>query len=283
MPIALRVALEDDALAVTALVNDGASEPTSEELVRQRLHAALIGGADVSITRVVATDAAGRVTGYGHALREDWMETGLFWVHIAVAPDARRLGIGSALFETLREWAMARGALSFRGEAYDDRPASYAFARRYGFQIERHIFESTLDLRAFDETTFSPALDSARVAGIRFLTMAEAGDTEEARRAIWELQRTIAQDIPGGFEVEDMPFETFVRRIRDVPGYDPALLFIAADGATWVGLARGQLPDVSDSLYNGITGVLPAWRNRAGAQTATHSRGDPARRALYAN
>jgi GNAT superfamily N-acetyltransferase len=262
MPITLRVAIEDDAPAVTAIINDGASEPTSEELVRLRLHAALTGGARASVTRMVATDAAGRVTGYGHAVREDWMEPGLFWVHIAVAPDARRLGAGSALFEALREWASARGALSFRGEAYDSQPASYAFARYCGFHIERHIFESTLDLTTFDETPFTPALNSVRASGIRFLTMAEAGDTGEARRAMWEVERAVAHDIPGGSEFEVMPFETFVTRIYDTPSYDPALLFIAADGVTWIGLARGQLPEVSDGLYNGVTGVLPAWRNR---------------------
>src|SRR5215475_279324 len=130
MPITLRVAAEDDAPAVTAIINDCASEPTSEELVRQRLHAALTGASAASVTRIVATDATGRVAGYGHALREDWMELGLFWIHIAVAPNARRQGIGRALFETLREWARSRGALSFRGEAYDSQPASYTFARR---------------------------------------------------------------------------------------------------------------------------------------------------------
>lgn len=266
MPITLRPGDADDAEAVTAIINVGAPEPAAVEQVRERLQGALAPAANRYITRLVAVDDAGRVTGYGHALREDWMDPGLFWVHIAVAPDARHQGIGAALYTTLRAWSAAHGATNFLGEARDNLEASHAFAVHCGFQRERHIFESTLDLRAFDETPFTHALDGSRAAGLRFLTMADAGDTPDARRALWELERTIGRDIPGGSEATVMPFETYSERFLDAPGYDAALQFIAADGpgehATWVGLARCEVPAESDGYYNGVTGVLPAWRNR---------------------
>jgi GNAT superfamily N-acetyltransferase len=260
MTVTLRAATEDDAPAVTTIINDGYPEPSTEEQVRERIRAALTGAH--TIIRLVADDAAGRVMGYGHALREDWMEPGLFWFHIAVAPDVRRQGTGGALFATLRDWAVARGATSLRGEARDNLPASYAFLTSHGFQVERRLFESTLDLHSFDETPFVPALDAARAAGIRFLTMADADDTDEARRALWELERAVGRDIPGGSEAAILPYETFLERVCDAPGYDPSLQFVAANDATWVGLARGEVPAASEGVYNGVTGVLLAWRNR---------------------
>jgi GNAT superfamily N-acetyltransferase len=256
----IRVAVETDAPAVTAIVNEGASEPTTVELVRERLVGALTGGDN--IIRMAATDSDGLVTGYGHVLRDDWMKSGLYYMHIAVAPDARRQGYGSALFERLHEWATPRNATAFRSDTNDSLPASYAFATHFGFQVERRIFESTLDLATFHETPFTPALDAARASGIRFLTLAEIGDTAEARRAMWEMERALGRDMPGDMEAAILPLETYLERFFDTPGYDPALQFIAADGATWVGLARGEALESSDGLYNGVTGVLPAWRNR---------------------
>jgi GNAT superfamily N-acetyltransferase len=260
MSVTIRVALESDAPAVTAIVNEGSSEPTSVELVRERLEGALTGGDN--IIRMVATVADGQVSGYGHVLRDDWMKPGLYYLHIAIAPAVRRQGYGSALFERLHEWAVPRGATAFRSDTNDRLPAGYAFATHLGFRVERRIFESTLDLATFDEAPFTPTLDAARATGIRFLTLADVGDTEETRRVLWELERTVGRDMPGEAEAAILPFETYLERFFDTPGYDPAVQFIAADGATWVGLARGETLETSDGLYNGVTGVLPAWRNR---------------------
>lgn len=49
--------------------------------------------------------------------------------------------------------------------ARDDAPDALHFAERRGFQVDRHIFESTLDLAAFDERLFVAALERARAAG----------------------------------------------------------------------------------------------------------------------
>ena len=262
--VMLRLAAEDDAPAVTAIINEGYPEPSTIEQVRERIRAALADGG--AITRLVATDAGGRVIGYGHALREDWMAPGLYWVNVAVPPEARRQGVGSALFAAVRDWAAARGATTFLAEARENLPQSRNFLERHGFLVDRHIFESTLDLAAFDETPLIPALDAVRATGLRFLTMAETGDTIEARRALWELERTVARDIPGGSESSIRPFETFLERICDAPGYRPELQFIAADGGAWIGLALAEVIPETNSMYNTVTGVLPAWRGHGVAQ-----------------
>ncbi|HUY76164.1 MAG TPA: GNAT family N-acetyltransferase [Ktedonobacterales bacterium] len=264
MDITLRPADEDDAHAVTAIINEGQPEPEEVDAVRERIRAARADGR--LITRLVATDADGHVIGYGHALREDWMATGLYWVHVAVASSARCQGVGDALFGAARDWATARGATTFLGAARDNLPESRRFTERHGFRLDRHIFESTLDLAAFDAAPFTAAIDATRASGLRFLTMADAGDTSDAHHALWELERTVARDIPGGSESVIRPFEAFAQRVFDATGYRPELQFIAADGDTWTGLALTEIAPETNSLYNNITGVLPAWRGRGVAQ-----------------
>jgi GNAT superfamily N-acetyltransferase len=260
MDAALRLAAEDDAPAVTAIINHDTLEPAPIEHVRERIRLARADGR--LVTRLVATDGGGQIIGYSHALRDDWMEPGLYWVHIAVAPETRRQGVGSTLLAAVRDWASARGATIFIGTARDDLPESRHFAERHGFQAERHVFESTLDLGAFDETPFIAALDAARAAGLRFLTMTDTGDTPDARRALWELERTVALDIPGESESTIRPYDVFLKRICDVPGYRSDLQFIAADGDAWIGLALTELLPETNAMYNNVTGVLPGWRNR---------------------
>ena len=128
------------------------------------------------------------MVGYGHALRDEWMDPGLFWTNIAVAQVARRQGIGSTIHNALLDWARPQGATSLLATVYEHVPQSVRFAEHHGYQIERHVFESTLDLSVFDEQPLLGALDAAQAAGIRFATMADVGDTEAARRKLWEVE-----------------------------------------------------------------------------------------------
>lgn len=251
-----------DAEPVTTLMNLDYPEPITVDQMRERLQPPT---SDRGVGRFVA-ELGGQVVGYAHAVRDDWTEKGLYWVHIVVAPASRRQGVGSALLTSLHDWARPLGATTLLGEARDHLPESVHFAERRGFQTERHIFESTLDLSAFNEQPFVVALDTARAAGIRFFTMADVGDTPAARRSLYEVERTTAREIPGGSESVLRPFEAFVQQVCDAPGHHADCQFIAAEGETWVGLALLEDTATTGAMYNGITGVHPAWRGRGVAQ-----------------
>ena len=259
----VRAGAQADAEPVTALMNLDYSEPITVEQMRERLRPP---ASNRDVGRLVA-ELDDQLVGYAHAVRDDWMERGLYWVHTVVAPAVRRKGVGSALYTALLDWARPHGATTLITEARDDLPASVRFAERQGFQIERHIFESTLDLSAFDERPFVGAHDTTRVAGIRCFTMADVGDTLAARRSLYEVERTTARDIPGGSESAVRPFEAFVQQVCEAPGHHADCQFIAAEGETWVGLALLEDTATTGAMYNGITGVLPAWRGRGLAQT----------------
>src|SRR5262249_27740900 len=154
----------------------------------------------------------GRLAGYAHALRDPWEPRGLFWLHVVVEPAWRRHGIGGALFAAVQHFAAEHGATHFHAEVRDHLPEGLTFARRHGFQIERHIFESPLDLSGFDETPYRGSLEAAERAGICFTSLAELGDTDEAWRRLWKLNERLRRDIPG-WDGSTRPFAAFERQV----------------------------------------------------------------------
>lgn len=122
-----------------------------------------------------------------------------------------------------------------------------------------------LDLSGFDETPHLPALERAADEGIVLTTMAALGDTEQHRRALWELNRTCAADIPGrgGFP----SYEEYAVDRLGVASYRPDGVVVALDGDRWVGLSATSLR-VDDDLgvgryaFNEMTGVIGSHRGR---------------------
>lgn len=253
----LRVLGEADAERTTHLINVGAAEPATIEMVRARLRGD--GRTEREVRRHGAFDGD-RQVGYGHAVREKWSPDGLYWLHLAVDPTLRRQGIGSQLYAALLDYVRGYGATTLRGEVRDSEPEMLAFAERQGFGIDRHLFESTLDLTDFDAERFTKSVERVRGQGIHFVTMAEVGDTAEARYRLYELERTVARDIPGGSESSTRPYEAFLKEICDSPGYLPDGQVLAVDGEVWVGLSSLLSTSTSGGFYNAITGVLPAYR-----------------------
>lgn len=262
MDLTIRPVTEQDAATVADLLNLTASEPITAERMRQRLR-------DQTAqfrARMVAIDATGHIVGYGQTVRNEWLAPGVFWVHIVVVPELRRQGIGSYLYSAISEMLVAQGATTLMGEAREAFPEALAFALHHGFHVERHIFESTLPLADFDESRFSTALDTAQAAGVHFFTLADVGDTLDARRALHTLEQTVARDIPGGSETSTRPFDAYLRDVCAAPSYRAECQFVAAvgptDAAHWVGLASLEYLVNANAMYNGTTGVLPAYRGR---------------------
>lgn len=266
MDMTIRPVTEDDAAAATDLLNLAASEPITVEQMRERIRQP----ATQFRVRVVAVDVTGRIVGYGQTARNEWNEPGLYWVHVVVPLAARRRGIGSHLYRAIRDALVARSATTLRAEARDQFPESLAFAQHHGFQIERQIFESTLPLVDFDERPFIAALDAAQAGGFRFFTVADVGDTRDARREAHALEQVLARDVPGGSEAATRPFEAYLHEVCEAPTYRADCQFVAAtgegDATLWVGLASLEYLAGNNAMYNGLTGVLPAFRGHGIAQ-----------------
>jgi GNAT superfamily N-acetyltransferase len=263
MTITLRpIQLEADAAQIVRLLNTVNSEPTTaEHYIEQESEIP----AGTIYQQIGAVDPDDTMVGFYDIWHLPWMPEGEFGLKLLVDPARRGSGIGSRLYDSALAFGQAHGAAKLRSNVRENAPDGRRFAEQRGFQLDRHVFESTIQLADFDLRPFSPAIAAAEATGIRFLTLADAGDTPEARRKVYDLNRRVAADIPGD-DGTFFPFEEFEKMICGAFWYRPEGIFLAADGDAWVGLAMvGTFPE-TNSMYNMITGVEATYRGRGIAQ-----------------
>jgi GNAT superfamily N-acetyltransferase len=184
--------------------------------------------------------------------------------------------VGTLLYEEALGFARAAGAAEFEAEVREGDPAPLAFAQHRGFELSRHIFESTLDLASFDESRFDGAVAATEGNGFRFFTLADAGDTLASRRTLYALNRSTAMDVPGR-HTPFAPFDAFRAQVFDASWFRADAQIVAAhtsDPAQRVGMAaldyfEKQVWDVESGaprtvrrMYHMMTGVEREYRGR---------------------
>jgi GNAT superfamily N-acetyltransferase len=212
----------------------------------------------------VAEDEAGAMVGWATVSHSPgWMPTGKFYAQTITRADWRGRGVGTALYTHVTDHAIEHGANRLYGVVRDDCPAGLRFAERRGFINDRHIFDSTLDLAAFDDSRFAGVIGKVESTGIRFAPIADFNVSEEAQRKLYELERAVNRDIPGsdGFFG---PFDEYKRFIFSSSWFRADGQLIAMDGERWVGMcALGYFEDDRGPyLQHNITGVLSEYRGR---------------------
>ncbi len=247
-----------DAKRAVAIMNSARPDPTSVEAVLAHESLRAENGRYV---RLVAVAADGPVVAYCEATHSPWDAPGLFGLELVVDPVWRRRGVGASLWEALRERLAVEGATRIEVDVRDNDPGAERFAQARGFALERRLFESTLALSRFDEAPFVGIIERLEATGARFFSLADVGDTEDARRAVYEINKRAALDIPGRVQTF-APFEEWRRFVCGAEWYRAEGQIIAAVGETWVGLGAVGYFAKSNSMYNMITGVDRAYRGR---------------------
>ena len=213
------------------------------------------------LRNLVAKTGQGEVTGFAFVQHGSWLPEGRYWIWLTTDARWRGQGIGTMLYQHAVATALDHHATTLASRVCDDDPVSLAFAERRGFSIERHLFESVIDLACFDEVQFAGVIEAVEAGGIRFATLAELGNTRDALRKLWELNYRVVLDDPastGTFTA----FEDFSTMVATATWFDPAGQILAIDGDAFVGLgAVGYTPEFR-SASNLITGVDRAYRGR---------------------
>lgn len=123
-----------------------------------------------------------------------------------------------------------------------------------------------LDSRSYKAPKSKP---DASLSGVRFATLPELGDSDEARYRLFELNRECSADIPGRGQFHT--WEEYRRLRHEVPWFDPHGVSLAVDGDDWVGMAgftaRPNPKSGDGYLFSEMTGVVRHWR-RKGLATA---------------
>lgn len=173
---------------------------------------------------------------------------------VAVAPEFRRAGVGSALLDALSVWARDLGYVDLMGPVKETDDVSLAWARRRGFvEIGRNSILA-LDLtRAMQPTVHAPD-------GIDVVSWAER---PHAAAGMYAVALEAYPDVPGEEDAEVAPFEEWLAMDMQGAGDRPEATFVALAGDDVVAYAKLSLSLARPTVaMHDMTGVLRAWRGR---------------------
>ncbi|MCY3774242.1 MAG: GNAT family N-acetyltransferase [Gemmatimonadetes bacterium] len=247
-----------DEAGIASVVNSFEQNPVSEDTVHEWLTHTAPGRIDY---RQVAVTEDDDVVGYAVSVHETWDPPGQFYAWVGVDPTERGGGIGAALYSDLMRFLKRREAGTITSEVQDNCEVSQAFAKKRGFENDRHLFQSSLDLEAFDESPFKRVLSNVTETGIHVHSLADFGDTSDARRKLYEVNVITDQDVPG-WSGPGLSFEEFNEWVYESGWYRPDGQLLAADGDDWVGICAVRLYPESQQAFNVHTGVIRGYRRR---------------------
>lgn len=211
--------------------------------------------------RSIAETEVGEIVGYAEVTYLPWKPAGHFWLWVMVHPTRRNQGIGSALYEDALQFAYAYGARHLTSSVSDMEAEALHFAEQRNFTIERHQFESILILKSFDEYGFADIIEAVEATGIRFVSLADIGDTPKTRRQLYAINRSTVLDIPGT-DGTFPSFEQSTEMMFEAPWFRAEGQLLALDGDSFVGYCSVSYFQETNSMYNLMTGVERAYRGR---------------------
>jgi len=125
---------------------------------------------------------------------------------VYVLPEARRRGVGRALFETLVDETRAHGLPGVKAEMPDDDQASLATALSWECSQVGHHRESVLDLASVDDALVTSLRTRSVSAGVTLEPLPDDAD-DATWREIYDMQRPIWADAPDADGARDqMPY-----------------------------------------------------------------------------
>lgn len=253
--------LETDAADMARIHSFATAEPITEATVRDWW---TLRKDEIRIT-MLACDESDRAIGYWDVDRETWMRPGHFWFKVIVAPEFRKQGLGSQMYDDAIQVAREHDATHLESSVRDHDPDSLHFAEKRGFKIEHHSFESTLDLITFDEHRFDDLLARVHADGFCFFSLAEAGVTEENKHKLYEVNRASALDNPGNNGIFP-DFYAFSKNVFDASWFRADTQILASHADRYVGIAAIGIYPEDNYASNAFTGVLREYRSRGLAQ-----------------
>jgi ribosomal protein S18 acetylase RimI-like enzyme len=167
---------------------------------------------------------------------------------VAVVPDQRGQGIGSALLAEVSRHARALGAESIQFEVRKIETASISF-------LERRAFQEIGGEEAVSLVLDGETAPSTPPEGVEIHSRRERPDVAEA---MFEVYVEAVPDVPGAPTGES--FESWRAREIDRPSRSPELSFVAFAGDEVVGYA--VLDVLGDEGHHGFTAVKRDWRRR---------------------
>jgi GNAT superfamily N-acetyltransferase len=253
----------EDLVALTDVLN--ATYPDEPTTLEEQEHWERVYPADNPRLRFTAETEAGEFIGMGQCQNPYWLDAlGVYNAYAVVAPAWRHRGVGRALFARLEPFAVAQGAARLHvPDCREDITDSVRFLDSAGYTNIGVRFEQKLDLTAFDETPFAGVFGRVAAGGYTLTTLAaERAVRADADRALYAVADAVSPEVPLPGDVHiRLTYNDFVQSTLAGPSADPAGVFIAKQGESYVALTVVSVPQEGPSITN-ATYVLPAHRRR---------------------
>lgn len=256
MSLTVRRATTDDYPAIVELRNFTVTDKLSVE----RMHDMDRLRSPLSVRHQLVADD-GAVVAYGRLSREPHNKEGLFFACIDVAPNRLGQGIGTMMFDRLRELLASEGGNAMKCAVRDDREPGLRFAEKRGFELDQYLIESHLDLKDFDPGVFDAEIVRVESAGIRLFAFDSRPKTDEYLKQIYEVNHDTGRDTPGFSSWGEPSFDDYRRTVCESNWFMPGGLWLAADGDKLVGLSMLGRSTTGD-YYNEYSGVLADYRGK---------------------
>lgn len=213
---------------------------------------------------LVARDQNAQINGIAYVARYPSNPNGRFHGNIVVKKPHQNQGVGTALFNRTYAFMQKRGATEWHGRVNEGDTASLRFIEKHGFRKAFHVFDSTLDLKTFDEAPFEGIVEDVEASGIRFMTFDTVSNDPIAQRKLYDINRLAGLNEPAtdGFST----FDTWKKIVLTAPWFKHDAEFVAVDGERFVGLSGAFPTDDPLVFENGFTGVDPEYQGRKVAQ-----------------
>lgn len=213
-------------------------------------------------------EVEGRPVGIARYSQSLWVNhPGKLWMDISVRPEFRKRGIGTALWQHLRQQTEQFDPLRLYTNTREDFTDSVRFVQKLGFTERMREWESRLDPASVPLADWVRYPQRMAEQGIEIKTVAELASDPNRDRKLYELEWAIDQDIPSPEPPTKVPFEEF-QKVWERTNLLTDGWFVAIDNGEYVGMSNLWLSQAARNiLYTGLTGVVRSYRKR-GVATA---------------
>jgi GNAT superfamily N-acetyltransferase len=199
--------------------------------------------------RLLAWEEDDAIVGWATVGRAYWVADPMHGhLTIAVDPDRRGEGVGSALADAVETHVAELGLVTVRTDTLDE-PAAHALAARHGF---REV--SSASVSAVDPATVEPL---PVPADVRLVPLAEIDDPEP----VWALDMEVSKDIPNE-TFESLTLEEWTNEYWRSPVLDDEASLVAFVDGRLAGMTMIRIDRASGRAQNNLAGTLREFRGR---------------------
>lgn len=208
---------------------------------------------------------SGRLIGYGMYASGPWdpiLKPGFAEVYIKIDHEWRNQEIGSWILSEIVDFALKNKTRFLQTQIQETKEEDLDWAKKNGFSISGHYFESRLDILNFNKVPYRSLFETLKSSGISFTTLDDYSKDENYQHRFWDFCWELVSDVPG---MMDKPRPDNDRMIALMKDYDKKGFILAVDDERWIALSI-IVREKDDIFYNSMTGVDKRYRGQGLAQ-----------------